>query len=258
MHPTVQKRHFSHKQVILKTKITHSISHSFVNVFLRSVSSIKITAYAGRVEGVQPTDTSRWVARFSLAAVFLLGIYMTRVKISPHRVGPAPGTNSTMVMFFTMTWHHFSPSVTTHQRTEWSRIAVGISFVVCFSCALGTTVHVLIVCSATHTVIKLFCTTQQQFRALPVTVLCIWLISSPPFPNKNVKHWSEDLWPVLGQTELLATLYCVFVSLPSLLQSVLTKLHFLSFLLNVQLITCLQNSRVPTKYVLVIMINRLI
>ncbi|XP_044059583.1 uncharacterized protein LOC122879491 [Siniperca chuatsi] len=238
--------------------------------FLTQADGNKFTVYTGRVESVRPTDTSRWVTRFFLAAVLLLGIYMRRIKISPNRISPTHGNNSTMVMLFTMTLHYFSPSVTIYQPSEWSRIAVGTSFVVCLSCALRRTVHVLIACRAAHTVMTLFCTTQQQFRSLRFTVLFIRLTFSPPFPNKNVKHWFQDIlvegnvgstprsWAVLGHIELLATLYCVFVSLPSLLQSLLTKQNFLSVLLNVQLVTCLQNSRIPTEYVLVIKINRLI
>lgn len=216
---------------------------------------------------MRPTDTSRWAARFFLAAVLLLGIYMTKVKISPNRLSPAHSSNSTMVMLFTMTLQCF-PSI--QHSSEWSQIAVGVSFVVCLTCALGRTVHVIIACRAAHTVMKLFCTTQQQFRSLPVTVLFIWMTFSPPFPNKNVKNWFEDIladdtvestlrsWPVLGQIQLLANLYCAFVSLPRLLQFILTKLIFFNGPLNVQLITFLQNSRVPAKYVLVIKISRLI
>lgn len=195
---------------------------------------------------------------------------MTRIKISPNRVVPAHGSNSTMVMLFTVTLRCFSPAVTIHQPSEWSRVAVGVSFALCLSCALGRTVHVFITFRAAHTVMKLFCPTQQQFRALPVTVLFIWLTFSPPLSNKSIKHWFEDVlveggvgstlrsWAVFGQIELLATLFCVFVSLPSLLHSILTKLNFLSVLLHVQLVTCLENSRVPTKYVMVIKISSLI
>lgn len=130
---------------------------------------------------MRPTDSSRWVARCFLAAVLLLGIHMTRVKISPNRVSPDHGSHSTMVMIFTMTWHWFSPSVTIHRLSEWPRIAVGISFAVFLSCALGRTVHVLIIFRATHTVMKLCWTTHQRFRTLSVSMLFIWLISSPPF-----------------------------------------------------------------------------
>lgn len=218
---------------------------------------------------MQP-KTSKWVGRFFLAAVLLLGTYTRKIKISPNSVSPAHDSNSTMVMFFTLTLHCSSPTVAIHQPYAWSRIAVGVSFVVYLSCPPGRTVRLLLACRAAHTVMNLFCPTQQQFRALPFTVLFLWLTFSPPFPKKNVKPWFEDIliegsvgstvrsWAVLGQLELLATLYCVFISLPSLLQSILTKLNFLRVLLHVQLVTCLQNSRVPTKYVLVIKMNRLI
>ena len=218
---------------------------------------------------MQP-DSSRWVGRFFLAAVLLLGTYMRGRKISPNSVGPARDRNSTMVMFFTLTLHCFSPPVTIHQPSEWSRIAVGISFAAYLSCALGLTVHVLLACRAAHTVMKWFCKTQRQFRALPFTLLFLWLTFSPPFPDKNLKHWFEDLliegsvgsklrsWAALEQTELLATLCCAFISLPSLILCILTKLNLLSVFLHVRLVICLQNSRAPTKYVLVVKINRLI
>lgn len=224
----------------------------------------------GSMESVCVALISRWVRRFFLATVLLLGIYMTRIKVSPNRVSAAHGNNATIVILFTMTFHSFSPSLTLHQSSEWSHIAVEISFVICLSCALGRAVHMLLACRTAHTVVTLFCPTQQKFRALPVTVLLFWLTFRPSFPNKNVKHWFEDVlvessvgstvksWAVLGQIELLATLYCMFVSLPSLLQSIVTKLNFLSVFLHVQLVTCLQNTRVPIKYVLIIKINRLI
>ncbi len=97
-------------------------------------------------------------------------------------------------------------------------------------------VHVLIACRTAHTVMRLFCNTQQKFRVLPITMLLIWLTFSPPFPNRNIKQWfldtldnyttgSTQRWAVLGQIMILSILCCVFV---------------------------------PTKYVLVIKISRLI
>lgn len=194
---------------------------------------------------------------------------MTRIKISPNRVSSAHGSNSMMAMFFTMTLQCFSASVTLHQPSVWSPVAVRISCVLFLSCGLGRTVHVLIVCRAAKTVMHLLCPTHQHFRALPVTVLFIWLTFSSPFPSKTRKHFFEETlveggvgsrgyWALSGKIELLATLLCVFVSLSSLLQSILTKLNVLSVLLHVQLVSCLQNSRGPTKYVLVININRVI
>lgn len=216
-------------------------------------------------------DTSRWVGRCFVAAVLLVGIYMTRIKISPNRARPPHGSNPTVMMLFTMTLCCFSPSVTIHQTSEWSQVAVGISFVMCLSCAMGRNVHVLITFRAAHTVMKLFCPTQQQFKVVPATVLFLWMTFSPPIPNNNdLKLWFDDLllggavgstlqyWSVLGQIELLVTLYCVFFSLPILLQSIMTKFNFLTILLHVEWVTCLQNSRVPIKYVLIIKFNRLI
>lgn len=241
-------------------------SHIIIQTFFPHIAS-NLLFIPGGVENVQPVDTSRWVARCFLAAVLLHGIYMMRVKTSPNRVGPAHGSNSSIVVLFTMTWHCFSPSRSIHQPSEWSQIAVGMTFVFSLSCALGRSVHVLIACRTALSVMKLFCSTQLHCRAFHVTVLFIWLTLNPLFTNKNTRHWFEDIlvvetmgltpksWAVLRQIELLATFF-LFVSLPSMLQSILTKLNVLSVLLNVQLITCLQNSRVPTKYVLLIKINR--
>lgn len=225
---------------------------------------MKCTVYSGRMAIVRPSDTNRWVARYALAAVVLLGIYLARIQIIPNRVSPAHGSNSTMMMLFTVTFHCFVPSGNTSQPSD--RLAVRISLMVCLFCALEITVHVLIDCRAAHSVIRLFCPIQQQFRVLPVTVFIIWLTLSSPFPNMNIKHWSEDMlvegsvgsWAVLGQIELLTALYLVFLSLPSLLKSILTRLTFLSVLVHVQLVTCVHNSRVATKYELFIKITGLI
>lgn len=194
---------------------------------------------------------------------------MTRVKILPSGIIAAHGSNTTLVILFTMTFPCFSPSLTFYQFSKYSHVVVKIFVVICLTCALGRAVHMLLAGRTTHTVITLFCPTQQKLRAVPITVLLFWLTLSPSVPNKNLKCWFESLlnensvgctlkfWAVLGQIELLATLYCIFVSLPGLVQSIVTKLNFLSVLLHVQLVTCLHNSRVPIKYVVVIKINRL-
>lgn len=220
------------------------------------------------VESVRLSETSSLVRRLFHAAVLLLGIYITRIKRSPNRFRAAHGNNATMVIFFTMTFHCYPPTHNRQQPSEWSQVAVEISLAICLSCALGRAVHILLACRTAHTVIASLCPTQQKLRALPVTVLLLWFTFNLSFQKKNVKL--EDVftdtnagstlksWVVLGQLELLATLYCMFVSLPSLLQSILTKLYLLSVFLHVQLVTCLQNSRMPIKYVLVIKINRVI
>lgn len=213
---------------------------------------------------MQP-DTCGWAGGIFLVAVLLLGTYMTRRKISSHSVSAARDTNSTMGMLFNLTLRCFSPSLTLYRPSESSHIAGGISFMVYLTCALGRTVHVSLACRAAHTVMTLVYLT-QKCRALPFTALFLWLTYSPSSPNKNVKHWFEDIlveggvgatlrsWALFEQIELVATLYCLLCSLSALIQSILS---FFTLLLHMHMVTSLQNSTVPTKYVLIIRINRL-
>lgn len=196
---------------------------------------------------------------------------MTQVKISSNRVIPGRGSNSPTLMFFTMIWHCFPSSVTTHQPSYWPQIAAKISFVVSLYCDLGKSVHVLFIYRATCLVMKKCCTIHQQFRAVPLAVLFFWLALRTLFSNYKIKHQLEYLllgndvlkatagsWAVLGQKEPLVVLYCAFILFPKLLQSILNNLNIVSLLLNVQLTTCLQNSQVPRKNILFIKIKMLI
>lgn len=205
------------------------------------------------VASVQPKGSSRRAARLFLTAALLIGIYMTRAKIQPNNLNH--GNNSTIVMLFTMTCRRFSLLSLARQSNESTWIAVGISFVISLSPAPGRTVQVLVVCRATHTVMKVFCTTQHQLRHLSAAMLFLWLISSLPLTNKSVNYWLKT-WAVSAQVELLTTIYCFFVSLPILLQSILTKLNILSILFNMQLIAFVQNIRIPAKYILIVKISR--
>lgn len=142
---------------------------------------ISYTVHTDRGESIRPTDISTWVATCFAADVLLLGVYIARFKITPVRVGPHYGSNPTMVVLFSLTFNHFSPSVTVHQPPAVPQTAVGISVVVVLSCALGKTAQVLIVFRTSHTVMKLCCSTHQRFRTLTVTVLVVWFIYSPAF-----------------------------------------------------------------------------
>ncbi|XP_047450865.1 uncharacterized protein LOC125013943 isoform X2 [Mugil cephalus] len=208
---------------------------------------------AGCVGVVQPADSDRWVGRFCLAAVLLLSVYTRLTRRD---------SDSSTGMLFTLTLRSFSPSVTVYRQSERSIIAV------CLSCALRRTVHVLIACRAAHTVMKRFRPRQQHFRILPVTVLFLWLTFCSPLGLESVKNVSRDGLVeyvestqracVLAQTEVLAALCSMLVLLTTLLQSVLTKLNVLSVLFHVQLVTCLQDSVVPRKYILIVKISRFI
>lgn len=196
---------------------------------------------------------------------------MTRVKISLNRVIPGRGSNSPTLMVFTVMWHCFSPSVTTHQPSDWPQIAAKISFVVSLYCDLGKRVHVLFICRTTCLGMKMCCTIHQRFRAVPIAVLFFRLALRTLFSNNKIKHQLEYLllgndvleatvgsWVVVGQKESLVVLYCAFILFPKLLQSILNTLNIVSVLLNVQLTTCLRNSQVPRKYILFIKIKMLI
>ncbi|XP_060902742.1 uncharacterized protein LOC132980558 [Labrus mixtus] len=257
----------------LKSEAPHSQSpstlyatHSPKEDYLTQADDIE----CNRMEILQPTESTTWVARFFLAAVLVVGIHIRRLNISPNRVSPAHANTSTVMMLFSMTLHSFSPSAAINQPSEWSRNGIGISFVISLSCALGKTLQVIIACRTAFSVIKLCGNTHQQFRAVPTIVSCMWLTVGALVVNKCVKTWFEDLpfegsvgstlkcWSVIGQVEQFATLFYAFVSLSSLLKSVLINIHVLIVLLNVQLLNCLRISMVPTKYVLVIRISTLV
>ncbi|XP_025753626.1 uncharacterized protein LOC106097071 isoform X2 [Oreochromis niloticus] len=224
-------------------------THYPKEVFLTPADGVRVTVYTGKI--VQPTDSSKWVGKIFQAALLLFAMHMTRIDMSSSRVSLHHNCN-------------FSPSVNMYQPSQWCIILA------CLTSVVGRTVHVLIIFKAAHPVMKLSFSTHYRLNALLVTVLLIWLTFSIFFLNNNMKHMSKDLliegtdgsalrsWGVLRQIELLATLCCVLVSLSSLRQSILTKVSFLSILFHVQLVTCHQNSRIPTKYLLIVKINRLI
>lgn len=172
---------------------------------------IKFTSTTARLESWLPTVTSIWAGRFFLAAVLLVGLHVKRMKVSRiSRVCPPHGSNSTVKMFFTLTLSCFSPSMTTHQSSEWS----WISCVACLSCTQGRTVHVLITCRAARTVVKLFCAT-QRFRPLSFAVLLLCLIVGPPFANKSVTDWfGTILLHVLGcvRTDRATVCLCIYLT----------------------------------------------
>ncbi|XP_061072463.1 extracellular calcium-sensing receptor-like [Conger conger] len=195
----------------------------------------------------------------TLTVIAVLGACLTVAVLGVflyHRNTPIVKVNNSELSFFillSLTLCFLCALVFIGEPTSWScmlrHTAFSIAFSLCISCILGKTLVVLAAFTATrpgNNIMKWLGPKQQRFiisacTFIQVIICAVWLITAPPFPNKNTQYQRSRIilecsvgsekafWCVLGYIGFLAALCFILAFLARKLPGNFNEAKYITF-----------------------------